>query len=249
MKRQSVRKLIIFISLLLFPIIQYYFSPVLILAGASEGIINASFIIFSLLFVISIFFGRIFCGWLAPCGGLQEACFNISDKPAKGGRLNMIKFFIWIPWLVFIAMLAFSADGYRKIDFFYSIDNGISISSSPHYIIYYSVLFLFVLIPLLFGKRSMCHYGCWMSPFMITGINLRKFLNLPSLRLKSNLTKCIKCGVCTKVCPMSLDVALMVEQNRIDDHECILCGECVDGCKSKAIGFTFGREQKNAKQG
>jgi ferredoxin-type protein NapH len=46
MIRQTLRKGIILVSFLLFPITQYYFSPVLILAGASEGIINGSFIDF-----------------------------------------------------------------------------------------------------------------------------------------------------------------------------------------------------------
>ena len=40
MKRQKIRKLLLIIALLLFPITLYYFSPVLILNAAVNGIIN-----------------------------------------------------------------------------------------------------------------------------------------------------------------------------------------------------------------
>ena len=38
--RQRIRKGLLLLSFLLFPITLYYFSPVLILAGASQGVIN-----------------------------------------------------------------------------------------------------------------------------------------------------------------------------------------------------------------
>lgn len=40
---------------------------------------------------------------------------------------------------------------------------------------------------------------------------------------------------------MSLPVEEMVKENKMENSECILCGTCVDGCKSKAIGFGFTR--------
>ncbi len=40
---------------------------------------------------------------------------------------------------------------------------------------------------------------------------------------------------------MSLDVNQMVQARDMEDSECILCGQCVDGCSQQAICFTFGR--------
>ncbi|MBR2176297.1 MAG: 4Fe-4S binding protein, partial [Clostridia bacterium] len=85
MKRQNIRKLSLVISLLLFPITLYYFSPALIMNGALNGIINGSFIVFALMLILSIPFGRIFCSWLCPAGGLQECAFMINDKRPKQG--------------------------------------------------------------------------------------------------------------------------------------------------------------------
>jgi ferredoxin-type protein NapH len=64
--RQRIRKALVIISLLLFPATLYYFSPAIILGGASEGIINASFIVFGLMFISALFVGRLWCGWLCP---------------------------------------------------------------------------------------------------------------------------------------------------------------------------------------
>ena len=45
MKRQNVRKLLLIISMLLFPVTIWYMSPYLIIQGAMEGIVTGSCII------------------------------------------------------------------------------------------------------------------------------------------------------------------------------------------------------------
>lgn len=85
MKRQRVRKLLITISLRLFPITLYYFSPALIINAGQKGVISGSFIVFALIFLLSIPFGRLFCAYLCPAGGLQECVFAINDKNPKQG--------------------------------------------------------------------------------------------------------------------------------------------------------------------
>ena len=47
MNRQNIRKLLLIISLLLFPITIWYMSPYLIIQGAMEGIITGSFVVFT----------------------------------------------------------------------------------------------------------------------------------------------------------------------------------------------------------
>ncbi|MGC9357108.1 MAG: 4Fe-4S binding protein, partial [Anaerolineae bacterium] len=69
--RQRIRKGLLFLSLLLFPITLYYFSPALIIQGASEGVINGSFIVFGLMLLGALFVGRLWCGWACPAGALQ----------------------------------------------------------------------------------------------------------------------------------------------------------------------------------
>ncbi|MDF2612988.1 MAG: hypothetical protein K0S71_774 [Clostridia bacterium] len=244
MTRQKFRNFLLLISFLLFPVIQFYFSPYIIIAGALEGVITGSFIVFSLMFIGGIFVGRIFCGWVAPCGCLQELCCSVNDEPAKGGKLNLTKYLIWFPWLAIIVGAAVQYGGYKSINPFFYIENGISIGHPFTYIIYYGVIILIVIMSLVFGKRATCHYICWMSPFMIMGIKLRKLLHLPGLHISPVADKCTQCGLCTKACPMSLNVKEMVHTHVFDHEECILCGRCIDVCKNKALKFKFGNFKK-----
>jgi len=59
--------------------------------------------------------------------------------------------------------------------------------------------------------------------------------------LKAESKKCIDCMVCTKQCPMSLNVNAMVKENKMENSECILCATCIDGCKKSVIKFTFNK--------
>lgn len=239
-KRQKIRSIILIISFLLFPITIYYLSPVLIIQGASQGVAVGSLITFAFLFICSLFLGRGFCGWACPAGGLQEGCTLAIDKNSAGGKFNLIKYIIWVPWILTIIILSIRAGGFSSIDFFYEIDGGISISDKYDYIIYYFFVGLIVLMALTLGKRAFCHYVCWMAPFMVIGSKIKSILPIPSLQIRPVVDKCRGCKSCDRKCPMSLPVSTMVQQDSMENSECILCGQCVDTCTKEALQFSFG---------
>jgi polyferredoxin len=240
LKRQQIRKMFLIITFILFPVIFSYASPFLILWGASEGIVNTSFILFIFLFFFSLFFGRSWCGYFCPAGGLQECLMLAQNKKAKGGKLFWIKYFIWVPWLFTIAFLFIKAGGVKNVEPLFNIPGGISIAGPSWVIIvYYGVVAIFTVMSLLFGKRSSCHYLCWMAPFMILGTKLSNILHLPRLRIKADASTCIGCGKCNEKCAMSLDVKSMVQNEGLKNPECILCGECIDACPKKVIRYSF----------
>lgn len=244
-KRQRTRKALLLISFLLFPIIMNYLSPYVIIDGASQGIVNGSLIVFAGLFVSSLFVGRLWCGWLCPAGSLMEIAMPINNKPVNGRKIDWIKWVVWGIWLAVIIWAAIRAGGYHAVDFFLDTQDGISVAGAPDrpiifaYIIYYSVIGIFLGLSFAFGRRTGCHTICWMSPFMILGRKVRNWLNLPALRLQASPDQCQDCLKCTYSCPMSLDVHGMVQRNRMENPECILCGTCVDNCSQKVIRYTF----------
>jgi polyferredoxin len=238
MKRQSVRKALILVSLLLFPLTLYYFSPVLVIIGAFQGLVVGSLLTFALLFLASLVVGRAYCGWLCPAAGLQEALFTVQNK--RAGRHRWVKYVIWVPWLAGIAAGFWAAGGARAVQPFYELTGGISVAEPAAYIIYYAFVGLIVILALTAGRRAFCHYVCWMAPFMVVGAKLRDAFGWPALRLAATPGRCTRCGRCTKTCPMSLDVQRLVEQGQLNEADCILCGECVDGCPKRAISFAFG---------
>lgn len=238
--RQNIRRGIILFSFFFFPATFYYFSPYLIVEASAKGIVNGSFIFFSLLFISSLFLGRGFCGWVCPAGGCQEAIFLARTRKVKRG--NYIKWIIWIPWIGAIVIVAIKGGGYRKVDFFYQTTSGFSIANVYALIVYLVVLLLIVVPAFIVGRRSFCHHICWMAPFMILGRKIANAVKLPSLRLAANPEVCINCRRCTENCPMSLPVEDMVGEKRMENAECILCGECVDCCKRGAIMYSFRRK-------
>ncbi len=236
--RQRIRKGLILLSLLLFPVILNYFSPYVIIDGAAQGIVNGSLIVFGLQFFSALFVGRLWCGWACPAAGLSEVSFAINNKPVSK-KINWIKWLIWIPWLSIIVWMVIRAGGYHQVNFFHLTENGISVDEPMKYIIYYFVIGLFLILSVLVGRRAGCHTICWMAPFMIIGRKIRNAFNWPALRLKADTQACINCKRCTRDCPMSLDVNAMVQERKMENSECILCGTCADVCPKDVIRYSF----------
>lgn len=243
MNRQKKRSVSTLIMFALFPLIYYYFSPYLVIMGASEGIVAGSLIVFMSLFVSSVFLGRAFCGWICPAGATQEFCLRIRNKSFKNGKRNWIKYAIWIPWVSIIVLMFVQSGGIIAVDPLYQTYYGISITGIESIIMFLAIAGLIAGIALIAGNRASCHTICWMAPFMIVGRKIRNATNLPSLQLTSNTEKCINCKVCVKKCPMSLDVNEMVQTKNMEKSECILCGSCVDNCPKGAINYSFGRRE------
>ena len=238
MKRQKIRRLLLIISLLLFPVTLYYFSPALIINGAFHHIMNGSFITFILMLVLSIPLGRVFCGYICPAGSLQDVCGTVNNKSPKGGWKNRIKYVIWIVWLGIVIFFYVTNGGIQGIDPFFETYHGISVADLQSYIIYYGILFLIVLPTIIGGKRTFCHYFCWMAPFMITGTKIARILHLPNIHVKvKDKDACTSCGLCSKNCPMSVDVKEEITRGRVSDTECIQCGMCIDGCPKNVLGY------------
>jgi len=240
MKRQRIRKTLIFISFLLFPVTIWYFSPYLIIQAASEHIMNGSFFVFVAMLIFSMFFGRVWCGYICPAGGLQECCISINPKPSKQGWKNNIKYVIWTIWMIGIITTFILGKNDVTIDFFYMTDHGVSVTEIYNYVIYYGVLFILVLPALIGGRRASCHYICWMAPFMVIGSSIGRALHLPQLHIEADSSKCVSCGRCNKACPMGLDVAAMVKEGTNGScTECIQCGACVDECPNKVVKYKW----------
>ncbi len=234
--RQNIRKALVFGMFLLFPVIINYLSPAVILMGASEGIITGSAILFGLLFLSSLFFGRAWCGWVCTASGLHQACTAVTDRKAKTGWGNVLRFIIWLVWLAMIILTFVRAGGVRGVDPLYMTENGISFLGSEMIIFVYLIVVImaFVMV-LIWGNRALCKYLCWMAPFMIIGNKIRYALKIPGVYLKPKKDLCIQCKKCTTVCPMDIDVEAMVQKENCQHNECIMCLQCADVCPKGAI--------------
>ena len=237
LERQTMRKRLIFFSFLLFPFTVFYFSPFLIIWASIYGILCGSMVLFLIQFLSSLLFGRAFCSWACPGAGIQECCTVITKKKAQNGKTRLVKYIIFIPWLLSIVILLLRAGGIHTVDLMFQTSNGMPMLELQGYIVYFGIVFLFVLLTLAFGNRTFCHTFCWMAPFMVIGTKIKNAIGYKSLKLSAKSDVCIGCKLCTKNCPMGLDVEMMVKTNTMDHSECVLCGICADTCKKNAIQF------------
>ena len=236
-RRQNIRRGIAIFSFLLFPITIFYFSPYLAIESSMAGVVAGCLILFFLLFVTSLFFGRAFCGWICPVAGLTECLSVVTKKTAKYDKTRFIKYIIWIPWVISIILLFINAGGIKVVDPLFMTHGGLPMLGIAGHVVYYGVMILIVILTFIGGRRQFCHTLCWMAPFMVIGSKVKDFFNYPSLKIQADPSKCVDCGQCNKKCSMGLDVKNLVKEGNIKNSECVLCGECVDACRSHVFSY------------
>lgn len=243
-RRQAVRRTLLLLAFIAFPVTMNYFSPYLIVDSAFNGVVNGSLIVFASMLAGSLILGRLWCGWMCPAAGLQEPLLRVNDRRV-GSRADLVKWIIWVLWVALIVLAVVRAGGYASVDLLYGTVGGISVAGDAErpviaaYAIYFMVVLLFFGLAAALGRRGGCHSVCWMAPFMIIGRAARNTLAWPSLRLASDSAKCKQCGTCTFECPMSIDVKGMVASGSMEHAECVLCGTCVDTCPNHVIRYSF----------
>lgn len=239
---QKIRKPIVISSALLFHfflVFHLLFSPVIIVIASFKGIINASFVTFVIIILLSLFFGRAYCSWLCPGCGVQEIMSFIVKRKSKNSKTLIIKYFIFTLWITAI-ISGYLLQGFRQIDFTYGMSD---ITLQRKIILTVGAILIIVPLTAIFGQFASCKYVCWQAPLTIIGTKIRDYFNLPGLRLKTTPSNCISCKVCNNKCPMNIDVMANVN-NKTKHMECILCGNCIDHCKHNAIKFTISKNDK-----
>ncbi len=233
----KVRTVLTLISLMLFPVILNFLSPVVPVFGAMDGVMTGSLMLFAAMFITGMFLGRAWCGWVCPMSALGDFCAKANNKPVNITKLRMARYIIFAVWAAVLVIGFVIAGGVKKVDFLFFTESGVSVDMPLKYIMYYLVLAVFIVTNLLVGRRGACHSFCWMAPFLAGGYAAGKLLKLPQLRIKAQADKCISCEKCSQACPMSLSVGTALQQGSIELSDCILCGACVKSCAKGVLRF------------
>jgi len=238
--RQKYRRWILILTFLLIPVTIFYISPIIIMMGAFEGIVTGSFLLYIVLFALSLFAGRIWCGWLCPMGACQELGSRVIQKTVREGWPNWIKYGVTVLWIAAIAGGFVAAGGVRGFDPFYGTVNGISISSVQVLMIVVMIFAGIFLVAFFTGKRGFCHILCPIAGIMVAGRKIRNLAGWPALRLDADSGRCTDCLTCSRKCPAGLDVHGMVQEGRMENPDCIMCATCADGCPEGGIRYGVG---------
>jgi Fe-S-cluster-containing hydrogenase component 2 len=199
-----------------------------------QKIYTGTLILLGITLLIAILFRRSFCGLLCPFGALQELFARIGKKvfrkrpvvPAKADKyLRYLKFAV-LMLTVFMAwrlgrLWMSSYDPYAAFGHITAIPA--TLAEDPLSIIGFILLGVTLLGSLVYD-RFFCKYLCPAGAFYaIIG-------KISPTRIERNNDICVHCNLCTKACPVNLDVAKM---DRVTSMECLNCNECVNVCPKK----------------
>lgn len=177
-----------------------------------------------------------FCGWICPLGFMQDivagaSAFVQRRVPAAHRAMRAIHraaaplSFLDRPLrLLKYAVLAWAVGGaavfgvmvFRDVDpwnAFLEVGTG-SVGFGL-------VVLVLTLVGSLFTDRPWCNYACPLGA--ANGLVAK----LSPVRLERSAAACVDCNLCSRSCPMKIDVA---KATKVTSLDCIGCLECVEAC-------------------
>lgn len=244
MNRQSLRKLLLLISFSVFPITIVYLAPAPPIMSLKAGVINLSIMTIFTIFLSGFIVRRAFCGWLCPGGGCQLVAQALNNGRLQHQKTNWIRILMVSVWVVIMIATIVLAGQWPALDLGNPGAGKFATSHIRYFLPYIpTVIFIFLFV-FLFGRRGFCHKGCWIYPIIASSSKLGALLRTPSLHVTvKEYDHCSNCKLCTKICPMSIDVYDHIQTKTKLPNNCIQCGLCVDACPKRVLAFSFGIEQ------
>jgi polyferredoxin len=199
--------------------------------------VHLSNVVLAVALLLTAFLARgAFCGWLCPLGFLQDLAAGLSSTvqahvPAvkrgiRGLRthaaplarldrpLRLLKYavLVWAIWgaTVFGVMVFRDVDPWAAL-----LDIGRESLGLG------AIVLAVTLVGAFFVERPWCRYACPLGA--VNGLAAR----FSPVFLQRTQAACTDCGLCTKACPMGIDVA---KADKVTSVDCTGCLECVEAC-------------------
>lgn len=212
------------------------------------GLVNAGFILFVLLILSTLIFGRFFCGWGCHVVALQDLCSAMLGRLGIRPKPFRSRFLVFVP--VFAALYMFVwpqvlrvIDGrkFPQLQSHLMTEDFWVTFPGPGIAILTFVVCGFLAVMVL-GNKGFCTYGC---PYGAFFYNADRFA-LGKIRVTD---ACSGCGHCTAVCTSNVRVHEEVATHKmVVDPGCMKCMDCVDACPQNALFFGLGRPAAPSKR-
>lgn len=207
---------------------------------SKHGLINAGMIFFAAMILLTLLFGRFFCGWGCHIVALQDGSrwllgkFGIKPRPMKSRLL------IYVPIIAFAYMFLYPLvhrlsvlDGSFVTDVaisksaFWETFPGWGVAALTFFVCGFAIIYLL-------GAKGFCTYGC---PY---GGIFGLVDKAATLRIRVT-DACEHCGHCTAVCSSNVRVHEEVrDYGAVIDPGCMKCMDCVSVCPNDALYVGFG---------
>lgn len=166
--------------------------------------------------LVSIFFGRLYCGWICPINTLTRTASWLKKKLSIKG-FGVPKFIknVWTRYIIltlFIGLFIFTMATDKKLP------------------VLPGLLAVGVLFSAFFNEsgwhRYLCPYG--------TLFHLVSARSKYSVQINQGL--CTNCGLCERICPADA-ITKFEDTHRINKKHCLVCLDCTRTCNKDAIKY------------
>ncbi|HIJ96700.1 MAG TPA: 4Fe-4S binding protein [Desulfuromonadales bacterium] len=202
--------------------------------GSINVIHPAAVVIFVTILAGALLLRRSFCSWICPVATISECSWKLGfklfqrtlhapgwlDIPLRAVKYLLLFFFIYsMAWAMPPeALKAFINSDYHKLADIRLLNFFLQISPLA-----LTIVLTLTLLSLLL-RNPFCRYLC---PY---GALLGLLATISPLRVTRDTGRCVSCGVCSQVCPTSIDV---MHKKSVLSPECIGCWRCISHCGTR----------------
>ncbi len=184
-------------------------------------------ILFFVLIIFTVLFGRLYCSIICPLGILQEFLALLRGKKANTPHINYGFKYI-LSAITFGALIGGSTILIRYIEPYTMFGSAFSITIL-------GLVFTFTILAIVYYKnRFFCTNICPVGA--ILGLIAKYSIN----KIYIDKENCVSCGMCAKACPSG---CINHKEKTVDNEICIKCFKCISICRKNSIKYGFLKEK------
>ena len=208
---------------------------------ASRQFTTSLLVAAGILFVLYALMGRAFCGWVCPLGLILDLTDDFRRRfitRRTGPRLPRQLKYILLGLFLVISLLT-RVPAFTLISPINIFSRNLIFGFGPEIVLVIGI----VAFDLFFSRRAWCRYLCPLGAFY----SLIGRFPILHIRIRDRGATCTLCGVCTRDCPMGINVLkyeVLPKHSTVTDPECTRCGTCLDNCDGGTLHLGLASPRK-----
>lgn len=184
--------------------------------------------------LITLLFGRVYCAAFCPFGILQDAIGYASRRKSSVVR-NFVKTRLLIAGLAFGMLVAGWTAPFLLLDPYSNFGRVAHMAAALSFSLGALIPLVAIAVLAAWKKRIFCTAICPVG----TALGLLSRISVFRLRLTE---RCVKCGMCVKVCPAG---CIDPKNGTLDNERCVRCMNCVAVCRLQGVRFGIAKRTRN----
>jgi ferredoxin-type protein NapH len=174
--------------------------------------------------VVAFFNGRAWCGTYCPRGSFNDI---LLAKLSFKGKIPVLLRSSWFRLLFLVLLMSAFA-----IQLTLAWGKPVAIGQ-----VFLRMIIITTLITLILGIIYQPRAWCQICPMGTLAHYVARWRSraVSSNLITFNKEACVGCKICTRNCPVNIDVASYKEVGKVNHPDCLKCNQCVAKCPKKAL--------------